>query len=603
MKKIFLSTVLVLLAAAAFASIQTKATQDKPWRIYLLGGTMNLSDDDHAVESDWSDLDASVCYASDSETKTSKNVAWINGLGGGGSGLTLNNSTSEGGYFVPYSNNDNLAETNSITLDWSGVGGEHQTTHKWGSDYGTSYDFPNFYPVDFYATISTYAANEHCAVKDTAHPPFWAYLENTSDLGPVLRQITQTETYQRYAQSVWHVQTGGKALPSRQSLWQFSGSAWEILDQRALPPYNHANLPEITNKTEIVLTDLGALKADGQLWLALPDNVDKDITPTVAGLDFYAFSVGGQKYRPTIQFGTNDVTGSNSTVIVGQLINPTCGWDANGGPTISNFLWTVPGYAIANFYVSSDAFQTNGHPVLFTLNTNSEADFYWADTRQKNVSCMINVKGVSLAVQTTFNVVRPSANIAAKTSSVELGREINNRWWGLCFGTNNGPAGISFSNTVTMPPENNYNFGSTNFSTEWVQLINTYSASATTTPDGVNHAKHSSGILLDSTYPYSSSKTTQGSPSVGESAGLQSAGAVAQDSTMWLMFKPQGGEWVPLKSVNWNWSGAVTLSGTNLVLISRSWTTNPTDADALGMYPAWTDNFSNTNSLNWSPPF
>ena len=216
---------------------------------------------------------------------------------------------------------------------------------------------------------------------------------------------------------------------------------------------------------------------------------------------------------------------------------------------------------------------------------------------------MINVKGVSLAVRTTFNVVRPSANIAAKTSSVELGREINNRWWGICFGTNNGPAGISFSNTVTMPPENNYNFGSTNFSTEWVQLINTYSASATTTPDGVNHAKHSSGILLDSTYPYSSSKTTQGSPSVGESAGLQSAGAVAQDSTMWLMFKPQGGEWVPLKSVNWNWSGAVTLSGTNLVLISRSWTTNPTDADALGMYPAWTDNFSNTNSLNWSLPF
>ena len=53
---------------------------------------------------------------------------------------------------------------------------------------------------------------------------------------------------------------------------------------------------EITNKTQIVLKDLGALKADGNLWLTLPDDVEKDITPYVAGNDFYTFNVSGQEY-------------------------------------------------------------------------------------------------------------------------------------------------------------------------------------------------------------------------------------------------------------------------------------------------------------------
>ncbi|MEI7534037.1 MAG: hypothetical protein WCK57_06660 [Verrucomicrobiae bacterium] len=149
-------------------------------------------------------------------------------------------------------------------------------------------------------TTTTYAiglppfGDEHCVVSDPKNPQPIVYGADGSD-DDITTNI-YSETYERTAQTVWHVQTGGKAIPRRQNLWRFTGSAWKIADKRAVPPFAGAAMQEITNKTQIVLKDLGNLKADGNLWLTLPDDVEKDITPQVANLPFYTFSVGGRKY-------------------------------------------------------------------------------------------------------------------------------------------------------------------------------------------------------------------------------------------------------------------------------------------------------------------
>lgn len=337
MKTNFLSVVLVLATATIFASTQTQLTQDKPWRIYVLGAAMNTSDDNHAIENDYYYPDypqSNLIYTSDSQTTSGKSVVWISGLGGDGLGTVSGNSVGEGFYY-PYTNYENLLENDSIVLDWSGVGNEYQITHKWGSYWAwegsdfVNHPFNGTNSPNWPRTISDYVSNEHCSVADP-QPPFWEYLKYTSNVGPVLRQITRTGTYQRYAQAVWHVQTGGKAMPGRQNLWQFSGGAQEVLDKRGTPPWSFVPTREITNKTQIVLGSLGHLKADGTLWLVLPDNLDKDITPTVTGMDFYKFSVGGQKYNisaPNVAVDMNrngsiDFNGSDVT----SVTNPYCFW-------------------------------------------------------------------------------------------------------------------------------------------------------------------------------------------------------------------------------------------------------------------------------------
>ena len=84
-------------------------------------------------------------------------------------------------------------------------------------------------------------------------------------------------------------------MPGLQNLWQFSGSASEILDKRALPQFYGANTKAIPYD-QIAIGSMGNLRTNGIRYNILPDGIEKDITPQVAGKDFFTFSVGGQKY-------------------------------------------------------------------------------------------------------------------------------------------------------------------------------------------------------------------------------------------------------------------------------------------------------------------
>jgi hypothetical protein len=70
------------------------------------------------------------------------------------------------------------------------------------------------------------------------------------------------------------------------------------LNKRAVPPYDSTvPMQEITDKTQISIGTYGNLDANGNLYVELPDDVDRDVTPQVSGPTFYTFTPGATKYH------------------------------------------------------------------------------------------------------------------------------------------------------------------------------------------------------------------------------------------------------------------------------------------------------------------
>jgi hypothetical protein len=487
-------------------------------------------------------------------------VDWTNGLGGLGvstydSGM-IHNLTNEL-YFWPPVAWPQWESPGPTWWEWYYLGGTWTvTTNATG--------------------ISPAPTGEHCDVS-------WPY--------PYLNFGTQRRT----ADAEYKLATGGPLGSTQQNLWVLSATARAYTNAQdtvgiAIPP------------NQIALGNFGNLDTNGNLYVVLPDNDPDVITPRVPGKDKISFSPPtAQEYKLRIYFNGTDVTDSNVTAIVGQKISLTCGLDGSTPPPITNFAWTIPGYAVSNFYVSPDAFHTNGYPIpLTTIKTNG-ADYYWTDDGSKQVQCTVTAMGQTLSAQTMFNVVKPSATIAAITSSVELGTNKNARYYGLCFGTNSGQPGILFSNTFTMPPGTNYNFGNTNYSIEWVQILNPVSLTVRNfyhSSSGTNTLTRAiTNYVLDTEYPYpySSNQSAQDSPSTSAQISDLIFTSKNLNAKMWLMFQPSGGEWVPLRAVTWNMSGTATNSGAGWILTDRSWATNPPDSDAISSYPVWTNNSQNVH--------
>jgi hypothetical protein len=97
--------------------------------------------------------------------------------------------------------------------------------------------------------------------------------------------------------------------------------------------------------------------------------------------------------------------------------------------------------------------------------------------------------------------------------------------------------------------------------------------------------------VLDSQWTYGVGLNEMDSPGVGLFSG-DTVVTLSESFNMWFGFKPSDGHWVPLRIVNWSWSGTAMVSGANWVLTSESNTLNPQDADT-ETYPYWTNNSSN----------
>lgn len=107
------------------------------------------------------------------------------------------------------------------------------------------------------------------------------------------------------------------------------------------------------------------------------------------------------------------------------------------------------------------------------------------------------------------------------------------------------------------------------------------------------YSQYMPGPYLDTSDPYG---IIVDSPSLGLPATYLRASA-ADGFETWLMFTPTGGHRVPLRALNWSWSGSATNSPSGWGRASGGNSPNPTSFETEG-YPAWTDNISHSY---WTP--
>lgn len=319
MKKIFASIGVVFVAAAAFGTSQIKFSPEKPCSLYRLASFQNRQDDVEVKQHLYfRQPDGTVQnYASVRWQQTDFGTyGWLFGLGG--AGLRSNNYFQES-----WDANGNHYIDSDMGFGWPFLVGPDGN----GTGDAVYYSHGTAYETDpFEENIWEYSADEHCQVKDSYPPP-------TTWDDPVLNSYFSylwdngqgKETYRRNAQTIWHIQTGGRAIPflwNQQSVYQFSGYASEIKDIRATPPFDGTyTLPIAPGAIVINGKPLGA---DHLMYQTLPDDAEYDVTPRVAGNDFYAFTVGASKHTLTSHTwhpALTDPDPSRAQVGVGEEVN------------------------------------------------------------------------------------------------------------------------------------------------------------------------------------------------------------------------------------------------------------------------------------------
>jgi hypothetical protein len=297
-------------------------------------------------------------------------------------------------------------------------------------------------------------------------------------------------------------------------------------------------------------------------------------------------------------------TGSNLTtrvspVIVGQQMNLKCQLMVSNEVVtnypLANFQWTVPGLTFTDYVATAES------AVLYTnlsLN-NSNVVFYWADGGIKQVQCSATVNGTKVTDQATFNVLKPTAQIITSGGTVAL-----NYYQGgirLHCGDVFGTVGMWFNVTnFSVPPPFS---GNTNIN--WFQMVTSqlrreqassgqwYRKQGTNLCDG--------GIKPGTSFPYPFDETFQypiATDSPKSDALVNYIGVDYFDTfDMWLMYKPNGGKWVPLQKVSWHWDGAGNWNGTNWTLTSHTDPGSPTGVN-IANHPTWR---RNVDDLQWQP--
>jgi hypothetical protein len=371
---------------------------------------------------------------------------------------------------------------------------------------------------------------------------------------------------------------------------------------------------ELRNQGE-TLTDV--TNSDGSVWSAMlvsaPAGVSPDVTPTSsaprttfvetnAPLNIQ-ITANGNPLDP------NDVA-SNADFIVGQAVTFALSTNLPPGVLATNFQWSFQGNYFNN---QSNAVANMSFPACSTvpyidssLLTLSQTTNWWVSGGLNPPSNYIASLNCTLMftngnssqpylTQGKFKMYRPQATITTQTHSVIVSsaRGSPELTFGLPF-TNQ--QGIVFSATISLPP----GFSGT---TEWVQVVNNSQATRQRASDLKYERYHAAG--LDTSFPYGNDPTnnplqTTDTPGYQLLDGYLEYNALTSEFEMWFLFQPDGGERVPLRAVNWNWSGSATntLDGWSIEAGTATNSGNPSDFDAQ-TYPRWTDNVTNQNI--WIP--
>ena len=267
MKIYFILLSVLIGSGLANATIQTTANQDKPPRLYVK--TYSTHDNGsvyrhYLTTAEW-------------DTTFSGTINWSDGSAGSGT----------------WTSHDVDDEPTGEITTW-----DNDVTWSWAT---------NMWPNTFSTMVQTYQGSTNTYTNQPV-PILWQHSDidistyNTYYNG----YVKELATERRSAQAVIKLQTGVKATSRLRNLFKLTVSAgqtspgdpnwasaiedgyyymYENTSGSGIPPQN------------INLGSYGALNPNGVKYLILPDNDDVDVTPSVAGVDYYSFNMAApQKY-------------------------------------------------------------------------------------------------------------------------------------------------------------------------------------------------------------------------------------------------------------------------------------------------------------------
>jgi hypothetical protein len=419
------------------------------------------------------------------------------------------------------------------------------------------------------------------------------------------------------ARTVTRLYTGGKAVAGRKSLVCINAGATEY----GQPPgngqgwwlipgwwYATPSTPVPDSKLTVGNMQVGS---DGNVWLALPDDAEQDLTVSAKDAHHYAAWATAAKYSPYINLTTATTNANLSTnvpeVCVGQQVN----FSLQGLPTgsISDMVgnWTLPGKFVneswqhsvwirngdgTGYYMYYGSVNyTNDFALL--ANTNQTSCWFY-NTNNGLVSVGLNLafsngQHATIAAAGKISVYRPSVTFPY-TVNQQIIPMLTNGYLQLGNasakgGNDVGVADFDLVVTSTVPFTGIAN---------WTQLIRrSVSGWFSLTQD--THGRYD----LDTARFYNSndaaiwlhtgptaSLNPWGRVTFSDSPGLPwwpSSQSIKDDFQTYLEFKPDGdGIWVTLGIVTWGWGGTET----NRLLILPS-TVQPYYQDS-DIFPVWT---------------
>jgi len=429
-------------------------------------------------------------------------------------------------------------------LDENGVGDDTGTIVK----NGDSSSFSN--PV--WLGLTWWVGSEHCTVADAKNDSWGCNGADNQWSGN-----TSHASYTRSAQTTYHVQTGGRAIPMRQNLWRFSGGASVVTNKYSTPPYYWYNVQGLN--PALVQIRGQHLDANGVTYIVLPDGQDLDVTPQVPGMEFYVFGVSGQKYALTILASSSTTNADLSTnapeFCVGQTVSFVPSWSPETPPfTNATYYWHLP-----DKYVNQ---QTNYSSTCTTyikntdLLTNRTTSVWYVNGSGGDCSIgmslqFANGRNVPIAAAGSFSVYRPTVNqpdpngpfhaaltgpfisptLQLANNAMQFTTTINSKY--------SGSFGLTqlvkmYSQTVLFPPD--VLQGATTWPGDFNLDIN---------PDG------STGEYYDGPY------TLPHSCKINDAPGqplIIVGGSYDGRWQVYVRFKPDGGIPVTLGRIDWNWA-------------------------------------------------
>jgi hypothetical protein len=512
--------------------------------------------------------------------------------------------------------NGNMHDDSFFT--WQDGAGGMATNNFWGY-YGTWPESivwpPSSWPQPLPAGSLWANLDNDDVITESWFPPSFGY----ANIAVSATNITGTSFTEHILQAMT-LATGGSVGSTNSRLWVISVSATTAANPYP-PDIDHTPWNPVYPLVPVLYDQIavgiwGTPGTDGKIYKVLQDNQKYDASIRVIGNNFNTYQVLAAPDTLHILQGGSDVTGSNVTAIVGQLMNLTCQLqDTNGNvvttPAITNFAWTVPGQAVKSYQQIIGL--TNSSIIMENLNaldlaSNSIA-FYWINGGTNlELDCTVTILGQQVNAKTFFTINRPVGTLTTvTTTNVPAVNIITNSDDGsifLQFGDNSetsGGAGIYFTFSVTTPTNGAGQFGylqTVDSIHRWILDDSTAMKGTATNAVDVIPAYPPIIIRGQTSIGNSASATNSFSDSPGDFLVYGALPArkwvnINDSFHGYLLYRPNGDTnntiWITLCKLEWSYSGSATKGTNGLWSLDSGYTlppVNPSGVDTDEL-PTW----------------